>query len=75
MMRDIKNDSHIDGSLQSAISLQVTPFTTRPTFKAFVGLVRGQNAPKWAQNGLISPVGAPQMVQDEVWKNAFLTHF
>ena len=22
------------------------PFTTRPTFKAFVGLVRGQNAPK-----------------------------
>ena len=31
--------------------------------------------PKWAQNGLISPVGAPQMVSDEVWKNVFLTHF
>ena len=30
-----------------------------------------QNAPKWAQNGLISPVGAPQMVEDEVWKNGF----
>ena len=42
--------------------LQVNPITTRPTFKAFVGLLRGQNAPKWAQNGLISPVCAPQMV-------------
>ena len=25
---------------------------TRPTFKAFFGLLRGQNAPKWTQNGL-----------------------
>ena len=51
-MKDIKNDSHIDGSSQSEISLQVNAITTRPTFKAFVGLLRGQNAPKWAQNGL-----------------------
>ena len=36
--------------------------TMRPTFKAFVGLVRVHNAPKWAQNGLISPLGAPKMV-------------
>ena len=34
-MRDIKNDSHIDGSWQSEISLQVNPITTRPAFKAF----------------------------------------
>ena len=27
-------------------SLQVIAFTTRPAFKAFVGLLRGQNAPK-----------------------------
>ena len=31
--------------------------------------------PKWAQNGLMTPVCAPQMVYDEVWKNVFLTHF
>ena len=31
--------------------------------------------PKSAQNGLISPVGAPRMVYDEFWKNAYLTHF
>ena len=44
----------------------------RGPLSRFFGLVRGQNAPKWAQNGLICE---PQMVYDEVWKNAFLTHF
>ena len=47
----------------------------RGPLSRFFGLLRGQNAPKWAQNGLISPFCAPQMVYDEVWKNVFLTHF
>ena len=34
-MRAIKDDSHIDRSGQSEISLHVNPITTRPTFKAF----------------------------------------
>ena len=34
-----------------------------------------QNGLKMAQNGLISPVGAPQMVLDDFWGNAFFTHF
>ena len=37
MVRDT-NESHIEGRGQSGISLQVIPFTTRPTFKAFVDL-------------------------------------
>ena len=35
MVRDIKNDSRIDGSWRNEISLQVNPITTRPTFKVF----------------------------------------
>ena len=35
----------------------------------------GLNWVKRAQNGLISLVCAPPMVQDHFWKKAFLTHF
>ena len=35
MVRDT-NESHIEGRRQTGISLQVTPFTTMPTFKAFL---------------------------------------
>ena len=45
--------------------LQVNPITRRPTFKA-LWTSEGPKCPKmgskWAQNGLISPVCAPQMV-------------
>ena len=44
-------------------------------FQGFFGLGGAKMPPKWAQNGLISPVGAPQMVSDEFWETAFLTHF
>ena len=38
-----------------------TPSPQGPLSRLF-GLLRGQNAPKWSQNGLNSPVCAPQMV-------------
>ena len=47
-------------SLDKVKSACKEPPHQRTHFQCFFGLLRGQSAPKWAQNGLISPVGAPQ---------------
>ena len=39
------------------------------------GLYRGQISSTWAQNGPITLVCAPQIVQKYLWKNTFLIHF
>ena len=44
-------------------------------FSRNIGIFMGQNPSKWAQKGLETLVRASQMVQDHIWKNAFLTHF
>ena len=54
MVRDIKNDSHIDGSGQSEMHLN--PITTRPTFKGFwtfEGLECPKMDSKWAHFTLL----------------------